>query len=56
MLALISVSGILCLAGVKGIQVRDIYDQPNNFTWDAFWEGSGMGPTAFVNGLYNVIW
>ena len=55
-LALIPVSGFLYLAGVKGIQVRDEYEKPNNFTWDNFWEGSGTGPSAFVNGLYNVIW
>ena len=55
-LALIPVSGILYLAGVKGIQVGDEYEKPNNFTWDTFWEGSGTGPSAFVNGLYNVIW
>ena len=55
-LALIPVSGFLYLAGVKGIQVGDEYEKPNNFTWDKFWEGSGTGPSAFVNGLYNVIW
>ena len=55
-LALIPVSGFLYLAGVKGIQVRDEYEKPNNFTWDNFWEGSVTGPSAFVNGLYNVIW
>ena len=55
-LALVSMSGILCLAGVKGFQVGDEYEKPNNFTWDKFWEGSGTGPSAFVNGLYNVIW
>ena len=55
-LALIPVSGFLYLAGVKGIQVGDEYEKPNNFTWDKFWEGSGTGAGAFVNGLYNVIW
>ena len=55
-LALMSISGILCLAGVQGIQVRDEYEKPNNFAWDTLWEGSGTGPNAFVNGLYNVIW
>ena len=55
-LALIPVSGLLYLAGVKGFQVRDEYEKPNNFTWDKFWEGSGTGLTGFVNGLYNVIW
>jgi hypothetical protein len=53
---LIAVSGILCLAGVKGFQVRDEYEKPDNFTWANFWEGSGTGLNAFVNGLYNVIW
>ena len=55
-LALIPVSGFLYLAGIKGIQVGDEYEKPNNFTWDKFWEGSGTGPGDFVNGLYNVIW
>ena len=55
-LALIPVSGLLYLAGAKGIEVRDEYEKPNNFTWDNFWEGSGTGLSAFVNGLYNVIW
>ena len=50
------VSGLLYLAGAKGIEVRDEYEKPNNFTWDNFWEGSGTGLSAFVNGLYNVIW
>ena len=55
-LALIPVSGFLYLAGVKGIQVGDEYEKPNNFAWDKFWEGSGTGPSSFVNGLFNVIW
>ena len=55
-LALIPMSGFLYLAGVKGIQVGDEYEKPNNFTWDKFWEGSGTGLSAFVNGLYNVMW
>ena len=55
-LALIPVSGFLYLAGVKGIKIGDEYEKPNNFTWDTFWEGSGTGPSTFVNSLYNVIW
>ena len=55
-LTLIPVFGFLYLAGVKGFQVRDEYEKPNNFTWDTFWEGSGTGLSAFANGLYNVIW
>ena len=53
--ALIPVTGILYLAGVKGFQVGDEYEKPNNFAWDNFWEGSGTGASAFVNGLFNVI-
>ena len=49
-------SGILYLAGVSGIQIGDEYEKPNNFTWNTFWEGTGTGPGAFVNGVYNVIW
>ena len=55
-LSIISMSGILCLAGVNGIQVRDEYEKPDNFAWGKLWEGSGTGANAFVNGLYNVIW
>ncbi|KAF8908554.1 APC amino acid permease [Gymnopilus junonius] len=55
-LALIALSGLLSLAGVKGLQVRKDYEQPDNFKWDKFWEGSGTGANAFVSGLYNIIW
>jgi len=55
-LTIISVSGLLCLACVKAVQVRDEYEKPDNFTWNKFWEGSGTGANAFVSGLYNVIW
>jgi amino acid transporter len=55
-LALISVSGLLSLAGFKHLQVREGYEKPDNFSWHNFWEGSGTGANAFVSGLYNVIW
>jgi amino acid transporter len=56
-LALISVSGLLCLTGVSSFQVREGYEVPDNFSsWKNFWAGSGTGANAFVNGLYNVIW
>lgn len=55
-LALISISGLLCLSGFAGVHVRDEYEQPDNFTWDNLWKGSGTGANAFVNGLYNIIW
>ncbi|KAF9558568.1 APC amino acid permease [Agrocybe pediades] len=56
-LLLISLSGMLCLAGVRGIRVGDQYEKPDSFSsWGKFWEGSGTGANAFVSGLYNVIW
>jgi Amino acid permease len=55
-LGLIPLTGVLYLAGINGFQVGDEYEKPNNFTWDTFWEGSGTGSSAFVNGLYNVLW
>ena len=56
-LALICLTGILCLTGMGGLKVRDGYEKPNNFEWETFWEGSqGKGANAFFSGLYNVIW
>lgn len=53
-LSAISISGLLCLAGVPGFTVREEYEKPKNF--EHVWEGSGKGANAFVTGLYNVIW
>ncbi|KIJ15325.1 hypothetical protein PAXINDRAFT_99546 [Paxillus involutus ATCC 200175] len=55
-LVLVAGSGVLSLAGVPGFSVGDEYDQPNNFAWSTFWEGSNFGANAFVTGMYNVIW
>jgi hypothetical protein len=55
-LVLVAGSGVLSLAGVPGFSVGDEYDQPNNFAWSTFWEGSKFGANAFVTGMYNVIW
>ena len=55
-LLLIAGSGFLSLIGVPGFAVGEEYDQPNNFTWQTFWEGSNFGANAFVTGMYNVIW
>ncbi|EDR06686.1 APC amino acid permease [Laccaria bicolor S238N-H82] len=55
-LTLIALAGIFCLFGVPGFAVRVGYQQPHNFEWNNFWEGSGTGANAFVSGLYNVIW
>ncbi|KAG9311599.1 APC amino acid permease [Chiua virens] len=55
-LVLVSGSGFLCLIGAPGFAVGKEYDQPNNYTWQTFWEGSNFGANAFVVGMYNVIW
>ncbi|KIJ15324.1 hypothetical protein PAXINDRAFT_169126 [Paxillus involutus ATCC 200175] len=55
-LVLMACSGLLSLAGAPGFSVGDEYDQPNNFAWSTFWEGSNFGANAFVTGMYNVIW
>ena len=53
---LIAGLGFLSLIGVPGFTVRDEYDQPNNYSWRTFWEGTNLGANAFVTGMYNVIW
>ncbi|KAF8438852.1 APC amino acid permease [Boletus edulis BED1] len=55
-LVLIIGSGFLSLIGVPGFAVGEDYDQPNNYTWQTFWEGSNFGANAFAIGMYNVIW
>ncbi|KAF8338662.1 APC amino acid permease, partial [Amanita rubescens] len=55
-LSAVALAGLLSLLGIPGFQVSDRYEQPHNFEWKKFWEGSGIGVNAFVTGMYNVIW
>ncbi|KAH7924907.1 amino acid transporter [Leucogyrophana mollusca] len=55
-LVLISFSGLFCLVGVPGFEIKESYDPPKNFTWDEFWQGTDLSLNAFVTGMYNVIW
>jgi hypothetical protein len=55
-LSAIAIAGILSLCGVSAFAVKKEYDQPDNFTWNKFWEGTRTDANAFVSGLYNVIW
>lgn len=55
-LLLVSTSGFFTMLGVPGFSVGEEYDQPHNFKWAAFWEGSNMNASAFSNGIYIVIW
>jgi amino acid transporter len=58
LLVLISVVliGMAHLAGVPGFGLKGDVEVPDNLRWSKLWEGSGNGATAFVMGLYNVIW
>ena len=58
LLILISVVvvGMAHLAGVPGFELKGDVEVPDNLRWSKLWEGSGNGATAFVTGLYNVIW
>ena len=44
------------LAGVPGFELKGNVEIPDNLRWSKLWEGSGNGATAFVTGLYSVIW
>ncbi|KAF8655592.1 hypothetical protein AX16_003013 [Volvariella volvacea WC 439] len=58
-LSAIAFSGILCLSGVPGFEVKEgsEYEKPRNFeSWKSVWEGTGTGINAMVMALYNVIW
>ena len=49
-------AGIAHLAGVPGFELKGDVEVPDNLRWSRLWEGSGNGATAFVTGIYNVIW
>jgi Amino acid permease len=52
----ISMIGMFHLLGVPGFKLQEGVETPHNLEWSTLWEGSGNGATAFVTGLYNVIW
>ena len=52
----IVIVGMAHLAGVPGFELRGDVEVPDNLRWSKLWEGRGNGVTAFVTGLYNVIW
>ncbi|KAK1215538.1 hypothetical protein PQX77_021840 [Marasmius sp. AFHP31] len=55
-LSAIALCGLLLLAGIPGFEVNGEYNQPDNFDWDNFWEGSRYDTNSFVSGLYDIIW
>lgn len=55
-LLLISASGFFSMFGMPGFSVGEKHDQPHNFKWETFWEGSNTNASAFTNGIYIVIW
>ena len=52
----IAIIGMAHLAGVPGFELKGDVEVPDNLRWSKLWEGSGNGATAFVMGLYSVIW
>ena len=58
LLVLISIilTGMGHLAGVPGFEIKGDVEVPDNLRWSKLWEGKGNGATAFVMGLYNVMW
>ena len=52
----IVIIGMAHLAGAPGFELKGDVEAPDNLQWSKMWEGSGNGATAFVTGLYNVIW
>ena len=58
LLVLISIVivGMAHLAGVPGFELKGGVEVPDNLRWSKLWEGGGNGATAFVMGLYNVVW
>ena len=52
----IVIVGMAHIAGVPGLELKGDVEVPDNLRWSRLWEGSGNGATAFVTGLYNVIW
>jgi len=52
----IVIIGMAHLAGIPGFELKGDVEVPDNLRWSKLWEGSGNGATAFVTGLYNVIW
>ena len=55
-LVLVVTVGMAHLAGIPGFELREGVEPPDSLQWSKLWEGSGNGATAFVTGLYNVIW
>ena len=52
----IVIIGMAHLAGVPGFELKGDVEVPDNLRRSKLWEGSGNGATAFVTGLYSVIW
>ena len=52
----IVIAGIAHLAEVPGFELKGDVEVPDNLQWSRLWKGSGNGATAFVTGLYSVIW
>ena len=52
----IVIIGMGHLVGIPGFELKGDVEVPDNLRWSELWKGSGNGATAFVTGIYNVIW
>lgn len=48
--------GLAHLLKVPGFELQDDVDVPHNLERGHFWEGTRAGVSAFVTGMYTVIW
>lgn len=55
-LAFMALAGLAHLARIPGFQLQEGVDVPHNFECGRFWEGTRAGLSAFVTGMYTVIW
>ena len=55
-LAFMALAGLLHVVGAPGFALQDGVDVPHNFEKGHFWEGTRGGVSAFVTGMYTVVW
>lgn len=55
-LVFIVIAGMLHLLNVPGFELQEGVDRPRNFEPGHFWEGTRSSLSAFVTGLYTIIW
>ncbi|KAG6913332.1 hypothetical protein DXG01_007637 [Tephrocybe rancida] len=53
----LAANGLACGECIPGFSVSPLYEPPDNFAWDKFWEGSTqISPNSIVTGIFTVMW